>query len=232
VALKQRVRRLLDRVVDARTAYRTQGPVTWGRDVTGIESTRFEGDNLVHSGVHLSGEVTIGRATTIGTRAHISGPAAVGRYCQIAPQVAIYGINHPLDHITTYVNKRLLGGLVGSFNDVRAVDIGHDVWIGYGAIVVPGVSIGSGAVVAAGAVVTRDVEPYEIVGGNPARVLRRRFADEVVDVLLESRWWELSPDRLEQHREVFAQELTSIEGRRAVDDMVRTLGSGASGPLG
>lgn len=74
--------------------------------------------------------------------------------------------------------------------------IGNDVWIGAEAIIMPGVKIGDGAVIGTRALVTRDVAPYAIVGGNPARTIRRRFEDRIVDLLLEMRWWDWSDDQL------------------------------------
>jgi len=74
--------------------------------------------------------------------------------------------------------------------------IGHDVWIGRDAALLSGVTIGTGAVVGAFSLVTRDVRPYAIVGGNPAREIRRRFDDEDCDLLLASRWWEWPPERI------------------------------------
>jgi virginiamycin A acetyltransferase len=77
--------------------------------------------------------------------------------------------------------------------------VGHDVWIGYGAIILPGVTIGHGAVVAAASVVTSDVPPYAVVGGNPARVLKRRFSDEDVELLLEAAWWDWPVAKVTEH---------------------------------
>ena len=76
------------------------------------------------------------------------------------------------------------------FDAAKPIHIGHDVWIGYGAIIMDGVTIGTGAVVAAAAVVTKDVPPYAIVAGVPARIIRYRFDDDTIRRLLESRWWD------------------------------------------
>ena len=76
--------------------------------------------------------------------------------------------------------------------------IGHDVWIGHAAVILPGVRIGTGAVVGAAAVVTKDVEPYQVVAGVPARPLRSRFSDTVIDRILRSRWWEWTRPQIEE----------------------------------
>ena len=76
------------------------------------------------------------------------------------------------------------------------MSIGNDVWIGHGAVILPGVTVGDGAVVGANAVVTKDVSPYAIVGGAPARVIRMRFADDVVERLMRLAWWDWPLERL------------------------------------
>lgn len=74
--------------------------------------------------------------------------------------------------------------------------IGNDVWIGRESIIMPGVKIGDGAIIAAYSVVTKDVEPYSVVGGNPARFIKKRFNDELIELLLEFKWWDLPPEKL------------------------------------
>ncbi len=122
----------------------------------------------------------------------------IGRYGSIADGVEILlGGNHRTDWVTTYPFPELpdlwpgAAGIEGSHATRGDVAIGHDVWLGSQCMVLSGVTIGTGAVVAARAVVTRDVPPYAIVGGNPARVLKLRFDEEKVAALLASRWWEL-----------------------------------------
>lgn len=89
-------------------------------------------------------------------------------------------------------------GAVDAFQKAGDTVIGHDVWIGSEAIIMPGVKIGDGAVIGTRALVTRDVEPYAIIGGNPARVIRKRFDDDSIAMLLEMKWWDWDDARLGQ----------------------------------
>jgi acetyltransferase-like isoleucine patch superfamily enzyme len=128
---------------------------------------------------------------------------SIGRYCSIADGVEILlGGNHRTDFVTTYpfwampdVWPEAAGG--EAFHGTKGdVVIGHDVWLGSQCMILSGVTIGTGAVVAARAVVTRDVPPYAIVGGNPAKVIRMRFDAGTVERLLASRWWDLPRERV------------------------------------
>lgn len=128
---------------------------------------------------------------------------SIGRYCSIADGVEIFlGGNHRVDWITTFpfpVFSRtwpealLHTGHPASRGDVR---IGHDVWLGSGCTVLSGVTIGHGAVVAARAVVTRDVPDYAIVAGNPASIVRMRFDAERVGQLLDIAWWNWNREKI------------------------------------
>lgn len=89
--------------------------------------------------------------------------------------------------------------------------IGNDVWIGHGAKIRAGVTIGHGAVVGMGSVVTKDVRPYAIVAGNPAREVKRRFAEEVVDALLKSEWWNYDDERLSRSAALFRDPLEFLK---------------------
>lgn len=130
---------------------------------------------------------------------------SIGRYGSIADGVEILlGGNHRTDWATTYPFPALsalwpaaqgMGGHDATRGDVA---IGHDVWLGSQAMIMSGVTIGHGAVVAARAVATRDVPPYAIVAGNPARVVRLRLPEAQIEALLASRWWERPPEHVSQ----------------------------------
>ncbi len=127
----------------------------------------------------------------------------IGRYCSIADHVEIMlGGNHRLDWATTYPFTALpeiwptARHLEGSHASNGDVVLGHDVWLGSAAMILSGVTIGPGAVVAARAVVTRDVPPYGIVAGNPARLVRTRFDDSTIEALVAAAWWDLPADEV------------------------------------
>jgi virginiamycin A acetyltransferase len=116
----------------------------------------------------------------------------IGRYCSIGPGVRVYNQNHPLDHLSTHpFFYEPAMGLVAEELPRKRLFIGHDVWIGANAIITPGCSrIGNGAIIGAGAIVTKDVDDFAIVAGNPAKLIRYRFPEETRRHLLASRWWE------------------------------------------
>lgn len=125
----------------------------------------------------------------------------IGAFCSIAEGVVIFGGGeHRLDWVTTYPLRIALGspgaGSDGHPHSKGRTVIGNDVWIGYGAMVVSGVTVGDGACIGAGAVVSRDVPPYAVVVGNPARVVRMRFDEQSIARLLQIRWWEWPIDRI------------------------------------
>jgi hypothetical protein len=133
--------------------------------------------------------------------------AEIGRFCSIASHVRINPGNHPMHRATQHhmTYRRVAYG----FGDVDDLDffqwrrearviVGHDVWMGHAAIVLPGVTIGDGAVIAAGAVVSKDVPPYTIVGGVPARSIRDRFRREVAEAMQLIAWWDWPRELLEE----------------------------------
>ena len=127
----------------------------------------------------------------------------IGKFCQIASGVEFImnGANHQMNAVTTFPFYTLEGWDMEppSMDDLPLKGdtvIGNDVWIGQNAVILPGVHIGDGAIIGANSVVGSDVEPYTIVAGNPAKVVRKRFDDELIDLLLSFRWWDKSIDEI------------------------------------
>lgn len=121
----------------------------------------------------------------------------IGKFCSIAPEVRIGLGSHPVDRISTYpgfYSKHASG--VKHFHTDESIDehpsttIGNDVWIGTRAIIPGGITIGDGAVIAAGSVVTKNVLPYTIMGGIPAKLIKKRFSDTEINKLLDFKWWD------------------------------------------
>jgi phosphonate metabolism protein (transferase hexapeptide repeat family) len=144
--------------------------------------------------------------------------AAIGKFTAIANAVRIGAPNHPMgrpsQHRFTYCPEYYEASATrdrGFFADRRAakVTIGNDCWIGHGAIILPSVTVGDGAVIAAGAVVSRNVPPYTIVGGVPARPIRRRFPDAVAERLVRIAWWDWPDEVIFERLDDFRSE--SIE---------------------
>ena len=128
----------------------------------------------------------------------------IGRFVQIAhgAQFITASANHPMDGLSTYpfliFRPETMGDYAGQVSDPDHTRVGHDVWIGHEAVVLPGVTIGHGSIIGARAVVSQDVPPYHIVAGNPARQVRPRFDAPTIDRLLKIAWWDWEIDRIEQ----------------------------------
>ena len=167
-----------------------------------IRKTSFEGKNLIGNSVDIEGS-KVGFGSGIGSNSELS-KVKIGRYCSIGPGVNIALGKHPTRNFVTthnfafdnaikdlgfsFIENPKFQGVSYSENGYY-VSIENDVWIGKNVTLLSGITIGSGAVIAAGAVVTRDVEPYSIVGGVPAKEIRKRFSEDEVEFLLEFKWW-------------------------------------------
>ncbi|HEY4440001.1 MAG TPA: hypothetical protein VGN14_06065 [Candidatus Elarobacter sp.] len=165
-------------------------------------------------------DATLGRWTAVGARSSIAESTlgdysyvvsdvqviytTIGKFCSIAAASRLNPGNHPLErpalhHFTYRSASYAMGEDDAAFFNWRRADrvvLGNDVWIGHGAIVLPGVTIGTGAVLGAGAVATKDVPPFAIAVGVPATVVRYRFPADLVEALLQLAWWDWPHERL------------------------------------
>lgn len=126
----------------------------------------------------------------------------IGRYCSIAVTARAYNRNHPLNSKSTHAFffNPDLGHCQENKIPYIPLEIGHDVWIGYNAVILPEVTnIGTGAVIAAGAIVNKNIPPYAVAVGNPSRIVRYRFSPETIKKLLESKWWEMSIEEIKKN---------------------------------
>jgi acetyltransferase-like isoleucine patch superfamily enzyme len=133
----------------------------------------------------------------------------IGSFCSIADSVSVFlGGNHRTDWVTTYPFTYFIerwptaAGIPGHPRTNGDVTIGNDVWVGSGATILSGVTIGDGAAIGADATVSEDVEPYAIVAGNPARLVRHRFGQETIARLLRLCWWDWSDERVAANMEL------------------------------
>ncbi|MFD8082325.1 CatB-related O-acetyltransferase [Kitasatospora sp. NPDC059722] len=162
------------------------GEYTYFDDPDG--ATRFEERNVLYS--------------------HGPERLVIGKYCALATgtRFLMAGAAHPAIGVSTFPFTMFGGSWTEQTLDIVTAlpsrgdtHVGNDVWFGYGATVLPGVRIGDGAIIAAGALVTSDVDPYTVVGGNPARLIRRRFPDADIELLLRAAWWDWPVDLVTAH---------------------------------
>lgn len=132
--------------------------------------------------------------------------ASIGSFCSIADGVIVSNGNHPIDRLTThpFTSEKVYGFINHNtptewlHSKNGKITIGNDVWIGLNAVILTSVSIGNGAIVGAGSVVTHDVPPYAIVAGNPAKLIRYRFGADTINLILKTKWWERSNKEIKE----------------------------------
>ncbi|MGV2874569.1 CatB-related O-acetyltransferase [Macrococcus capreoli] len=163
--------------------------------------------------VFINDDVTIFNKVEIDDFSYINGNTIIGEGTKIGKYSSIsyncyIGLNeHPTKFLSTspfLYSVRESENVNDNFKEVNSpVVIGNDVWIGVGTIILQGVTIGDGAIIAAGSVVTKDVAPYNIVGGIPAKLIKKRFEDDIIENLINFKWWNLPKNELEKYEPYF-----------------------------
>jgi virginiamycin A acetyltransferase len=163
----------------------------------------------IPTGCSFSGtsKVTFGKYSTVGMNCYVRGCLTIGNYCQIGANVSFHSRNHPIEYLSTYQGEALFHNELKSLRSDQEIFVKNDVWIGHGAIILSGVSIGNGAIIGAGSVVTKDVPDFAIVGGVPARLIRYRFDEARISEVLELKWWLQEPEDLEEIKHLFFEKL-------------------------
>jgi len=186
---------------------------------------KLRGSAIIDSVIHKTSKVEAGsqilntimdKHSFCGYDCEISN-CEIGSFTSIASGVVIGGGMHPIDWVGTspvfYEGRDSVKAKFSEFKRdvVKITVIGHDVWIGRNSLIKQGVTIGNGAVVGMGSIVTKDVAPYSIVGGNPAKAIRYRFSEEIIDKLIASKWWELPEKQLKEYATYFRDPSLFVE---------------------
>ncbi len=185
--------------------------------MSSIRNVKFGRYNWTGERVHIENS-TIGDFTYFSNNCVIL-EASIGKFCSFGPNILVAPGKHPTRKFVsthpalfsnpTYCLKNFFDK--DHHNPDRHVIIGNDVWICANVVIADGVKIGDGVVVGANSVVTKDIEPYSIVGGIPAKFIRKRFDQESVDILLKTKWWDKDLSWIEKHKENFLDINTFIK---------------------
>lgn len=173
-----------------------------------LKDTKFEKTSSIRALVKME-RASIGKCSSIGTMS-AAYDCEIGNFYSIARECYIGGASHPLHYVSTsgcfYLKSNYTNKCYNetTYNWHTKTKIGNDVWLGVRTVVLGGVSISDGAVIGAGSIVTKDVGPYEIWAGNPARFIRKRFDDETIEFLLKTKYWNWDEKKLEENGKYFS----------------------------
>lgn len=213
---------VLDRIYCIWEAYRSRHSADKNFFYRGASAggSQLRGHNVLFKSAIVANS-EIGEYTYIQKNSEIIN-TKIGKFCSIADHVKIGFGQHPVDYLSTYpgfyydttseLRHTFLNNTPPIYDIFKCVgedkqfvvEIGNDVWIGSHALIMDGVKIGDGAVVAAGAVVTKDVPPYYIYGGVPAKLIRKRFSDEDIKKMLNQKWWDKDIEWIKAHSPHFS----------------------------
>lgn len=178
-----------------------------------LRNCTFEGKNSLGEHTYIS-HTSLGYASYIGFSSEFSN-CKIGRYCSIGNHVRVVSATHPTDMVSTYpafysdtyrvsyVKKSKYVEHIVTDNGYEC-EIGNDVWIGDNVLIKGGIKIGDGAIIAMGSVVLHDIPPYTIVAGIPAKEIKKRFDDAIIDALKKIKWWDKPLVWIQSHAEIFA----------------------------
>lgn len=174
----------------------------------------LRGKCVINSDIHKTAKINSGATivdSTIGRYSYTCYDdeivnCEIGQFCSISDEVVIGGAEHPMEWVSSspvFQNVKHSGPkrkfAKFDFEGIKRTKVGNDVWIGKRAIIKAGVRIGDGAVIGSGSVVTKDVPPYAIVGGIPAKLIKYRFDEDTIKNLLQSEWWNLPDEMIEKY---------------------------------
>ena len=167
------------------------------------------GDNVQINRRNILEDVVLGNGTYTGSNTVLKH-VRTGKFCSLSWNISATGNIHSYNRLTSHPMAELKSfGFVERNNDLiyKPINIGNDVWIGSNVCIMPGVTISDGVVVGAGGVVTKDIPAYAIAVGNPARIIKYRFKDSLIKLLLELKWWDWPEVVLREHIEIFQTDL-------------------------
>lgn len=183
--------------------------------IPAIKNSLIQKKSWVGSSTHLV-DVNMGKWSYIGNQCTVIN-ANIGKFCSIADNCIIGAPSHPIDWVSTspvfHNGKNVMRKNFSNhkYENSQETIIGNDVWIGNNCLIKSGVTIENGSIIGMGSIVTKNIGAYEIWAGNPAKLIRKRFADDIIEKLLKSKWWENNDEVIEKNAVYFNELKKFIE---------------------
>ncbi len=178
-------------------------------NATIINNVKLNDGLKITDSAYCNGNIIFGKFVSVngpGTRivAKIN-KITIGSFTSIASNCVIQEFNHKFNRLTSYyINKNIFNNTIEDDIESKGdIVIGEDVWIGTGTTILSGVNIGRGSIIGANSVVTKDIPPYSIAVGNPAHIIKKRFSDELIDIIEKIRWWEWDIKKIRDNQDLF-----------------------------